>query len=47
MNNLAEWLKGLGLGKYVDVFAAAAVDLELLPRLSEDDLRELGAPTLV
>ena len=38
--NLAEWLKGLGLGQYADAFAENDIDFSLLedllqPRLSQ------------
>jgi class 3 adenylate cyclase/tetratricopeptide (TPR) repeat protein len=39
---IAPWLEGLGLGQYAQVFIDQAIDLDTLPRLSNDDLRELG-----
>ncbi len=36
------WLQEIGLGHYGDVFARNDVDLDLLPELSDEDLRELG-----
>ena len=44
MKDIREWLDGLGLGKYASVFAENEVNLEILARLTEDDLRELGLP---
>jgi class 3 adenylate cyclase len=44
MSAIVAWLDRLGLSKYTSVFVDNDVDLELLPRLSEDDLRELGLP---
>ncbi|MCW5747260.1 MAG: AAA family ATPase [Alphaproteobacteria bacterium] len=38
------WLKGLGLERYADRFAAGEVTWPVLPRLTDDDLRELGLP---
>ena len=36
------WLKELGLGRYVEVFVENDVDLHTIPELTEDDLKELG-----
>lgn len=44
MSVIVAWLERLGLSKYASVFVDNDVDLEILPRLSEDDLRELGLP---
>lgn len=38
----AQWLEGLGLGQYAQAFAENGIGLDVLPRLSEDDLKELG-----
>ncbi|MGA7533643.1 MAG: adenylate/guanylate cyclase domain-containing protein, partial [Pseudolabrys sp.] len=38
----AKWLEGLGLGKYVTVFAENDIDLRALRHLTEDDLKSLG-----
>ena len=42
--NIAEWLRGLGLERYTQAFQDAEVTPEVLPELTEDDLRELGSP---
>lgn len=42
--NIAEWLHGLGLERYSQAFQDAEVTPEVLPELTEDDLRELGLP---
>jgi class 3 adenylate cyclase len=42
MIDLAAWLENLGLGQYTSVFAANDVDLEALPYLSDQELKELG-----
>jgi class 3 adenylate cyclase len=42
--DLAEWLAGLGLGKYAAAFAEQEIDFDLLPLLTEADVRELGLP---
>jgi class 3 adenylate cyclase/tetratricopeptide (TPR) repeat protein len=40
--DIATWLNGLGLSKYETVFRDNAIDLELLPRLTGEDIRDLG-----
>jgi predicted ATPase/class 3 adenylate cyclase len=42
--DVAEWLRGLGLERYAQAFQDAEVTLEVLPELTEADLRELGLP---
>jgi class 3 adenylate cyclase/tetratricopeptide (TPR) repeat protein len=39
-----EWLKGLGLSRYAELFAENEVDLEVLPDLTEEDLKDLQIP---
>jgi class 3 adenylate cyclase len=39
---IAKWLEGLGLGKYVTVFAENDIDLRALRHLTEEDLKSLG-----
>jgi class 3 adenylate cyclase/tetratricopeptide (TPR) repeat protein len=39
-----EWLKGLGLSRYSELFAKNEVDLEVLPDLTEEDLKDLQIP---
>ena len=39
MNDIGDWLKALGLGKYVTNFAESEVELSDLPELSEEDVR--------
>ncbi len=41
-DDIAQWLEGLGLGQYAQAFAENDIDLEILPRLSEEDLEKLG-----
>ena len=36
------WLENIGLGQYAESFARNDVDFEVLPELSEEDLKELG-----
>jgi class 3 adenylate cyclase len=40
--DVGEWLRGLGLGQYEDKFRDNKVDADLLPRLTADDLRDIG-----
>jgi class 3 adenylate cyclase/tetratricopeptide (TPR) repeat protein len=40
--DVAEWLRSLGLAQYEQAFRANAVDADTLPRLTSDDLKELG-----
>ncbi len=42
MNDLTHWLERLGLGQYARLFAESDIDFEVLPRLTENDLKELG-----
>lgn len=43
-DDVARWLEELGLAKYTAVFAENAIDLDILPHLSEEDFKELGLP---
>ena len=42
--DIAEWLRGLGLERYTQAFQDAEVTTEVLPELTEVDLRELRLP---
>ena len=42
MDGLAEWLEKLGMSKYAQRFAENAIDLSVLPDLTDQDLEELG-----
>ncbi len=42
--DIRQWLIGLDLAKYVDVFMDNEVGMRDLPAIGEDDLRELGLP---
>ena len=44
--NITQWLTSLGLGKYVASFVSNDIDDEVLPHLSDDDLKELGVSSL-
>ena len=40
--DVADWLRGLGLGRYVAAFRDNEIDWEALPRLTAEDLSDLG-----
>jgi class 3 adenylate cyclase len=40
--DIAEWLRSLGLGQYAPPFAENAIDWDVLPKLTADDLKEIG-----
>ena len=40
--DIGEWLRGLGLQSYEQAFRDNGVDLGVLPRLTSDDLKEIG-----
>jgi class 3 adenylate cyclase/predicted ATPase len=40
--DIAEWLQGLGLGRYTPAFAENAINWDVLPELTADDLKEIG-----
>jgi len=42
--DLGLWLRNLGLEKYEPAFIENAIDLDVLPELTEDDLEKLGMP---
>ena len=44
--DIAVWLRGLGLKQYEAAFRANAIDASVLPRLTAEDLKDLGV-TLV
>ena len=44
MRDIQKWLDELGLSQYALAFAENQIDFEVLPDLTEDDLRELGLP---
>jgi class 3 adenylate cyclase/predicted ATPase len=39
---VVEWLRNLGLGQYESAFVESAIDLDVLPELTEGDLEKLG-----
>ena len=38
------WLRSLGLGQYEALFRASEIDVDILPELTDADLKELGVP---
>ncbi|HZP71185.1 MAG TPA: adenylate/guanylate cyclase domain-containing protein [Pseudolabrys sp.] len=42
--DLADWLQNLGLAQYESVFNENAIDVDILPELTEGDLEKLGIP---
>jgi class 3 adenylate cyclase len=44
MQEIADWLKKLGLGQYSQIFAQNEIDVSVLPHLTDQDLKEIGVP---
>lgn len=44
MAGIREWLQTRGLGEYAEAFERERLDLESLPHLTEDNLKDLGLP---
>jgi class 3 adenylate cyclase len=44
--DVADWLRGLGLGQYATAFAANDIDADVLPELTADDLIGLGVTSI-
>ena len=44
--DLAAWLQGLGLERYVPAFRDNEIDWEVLPKLTSEDLREIGVAAI-
>ena len=42
--DIGQWLRGLGMQSYEQAFRDNGIDLEVLPRLTADDLKEIGVP---
>ena len=43
MQQIADWLKTLGMSEYAERFAENAIDFSVLPDLTDQDLEKLGA----
>src|SRR5579862_4870494 len=46
MQQIADWLKQLGLGQYAQCFAENDITFAILPDLTDQDLKELGVASL-
>jgi len=44
--DVGSWLRSLGFGQYEDVFRRNAIDDKVLPRLTAEDLKEIGVATV-
>jgi len=44
MSELSDWLEARGLGSLHEVLQAQQIDVDVLPDLTEDDLKDLGIP---
>jgi hypothetical protein len=44
--DIEAWLQGLGLERYVPAFRDYEIDWEVLPKLTSDDLREIGVAAI-
>ena len=44
--DIGAWLRGLGLAQYETTFRENGIDLKLLPKLTVQDLKELGVGAL-
>ena len=42
--DVGSWLRALGLGRYEPAFIENAIDSDVLPELTEGDLKKLGIP---
>ena len=40
--DVAAWLEGLGLERYAPAFRDNEIDWEILPKLTSEDLKEIG-----
>ena len=44
--DLRKWLEGLGLGQYASAMEAQDITIDVLPQLSEEDLKECGVTSI-
>jgi hypothetical protein len=44
--DIEAWLQGLGLERYITAFRDNEIDREVLPRLTSEDLREIGVAAI-
>ena len=43
---IADWLRGLGLSQYDAAFRENSIDLEILRKLTSEDLKDLGVASV-
>src|SRR6516165_11963013 len=46
LTDIAAWLQDLGLERYVSAFRDNKIDWEVLPKLTPEDLREIGVAAI-
>jgi hypothetical protein len=46
MQSISKWLQSLGLDQYAQVFTDNDIDLDLIPSLSDQGLKELGVSSM-
>ena len=44
MQQIADWLKTLGMSEYAERFVGNKIDVSVLPHLSDQDLKDIGVP---
>ena len=44
MQQIADWLKTLGMSEYAERFADNKIDISVLPHLTDQDLKDIGVP---
>jgi class 3 adenylate cyclase/predicted ATPase len=44
LSNVADWLGSIGLAQYVPLFEQQRIELDVLPQLADEELKELGIP---
>ena len=42
MQQIADWLKTLGMSEYAERFAENDIDISVLPHLTDQDLKDIG-----
>ena len=46
MSDIRQWLEELGLGQYADAFEENRIDLDILPHLTDESLKDLGVEAM-
>jgi len=47
MQHIADWLKKVNLPEYAECFAENGIDVSVLPHLTDQDLKDMGACSAV